>query len=198
MIIHSEFKELIEIYKNKRSKAENHSKNQKNQFSSKDRKDDRHLYEFVTMNKMSERQKSFVSRNSQNVHFQIQWSYDRHIREENWHVQERFFFQHHHRSIWSTFRDSFILIRSNVLRALRWRKFLRSSNDSFSIRFRALTTSSTNCFKHALSLWSNYSHFYSKSAFNCFITRRRLKRSTRSLWRKRKKMITSFRKRIDS
>ncbi len=108
------------------------------------------------------------------------------------------FFQHHHRSIWSTFRSSFILIRSNVFRALRKRKFLRSLSDLSLIKSRVLTTSSTNCSKHALSSWSNCSHLYSRHAFNCFIIRRRSKNSTRSLWKKRKKMFTSFRRRIDS
>jgi hypothetical protein len=61
LIIHSEFKRLIEIYEDKRSKVENHSKSQKNQFSSKNWKDDRHFYESVTINKMSER-KSHLSR----------------------------------------------------------------------------------------------------------------------------------------
>jgi hypothetical protein len=41
---------------------------------------------------MSERQKSFISNNSQNVHSQVQWSYDWHIRNKSWHVQKRFFF----------------------------------------------------------------------------------------------------------
>jgi hypothetical protein len=91
LIIHSKFKRLIEIYENKRSKTKDHSKSQKNQFSSKDWKNDRHFYEFVTINKMSEIQKSFVSKNSQNAHFQVQWSHDRHIWKKNWHVQKRFF-----------------------------------------------------------------------------------------------------------
>jgi hypothetical protein len=40
----------------------------KNQFSSRNWKDNRHLHESVTISKMSERQKSFASRNSQNAH----------------------------------------------------------------------------------------------------------------------------------
>jgi hypothetical protein len=79
LIIHSKFKRLIEVYENKWSKAKNHSKSQENQFSSKNWENDQHFYESVTINKMSEKQKSFASKNFQNVHSQVLWSYDRHI-----------------------------------------------------------------------------------------------------------------------
>ncbi len=79
LIIHSEFKRLIEVYKDKRSKTKNHSESQENQFLSRNWKNDSHFYESVTINKMNERQKSFVSKNFQNAHSQVQWSHDRHI-----------------------------------------------------------------------------------------------------------------------
>ncbi len=72
LIIHLVLKQLIEVYEDKRSKTEDHSENQKNQFLSKDWKDDRHFYEYVTISKMREKQKSFVSKDSQNTHSQIQ------------------------------------------------------------------------------------------------------------------------------
>jgi hypothetical protein len=40
---------------------------------------------------MNERQESFVSKNFQNAHSQVQWSHDRHIWKKDWHVQKRFF-----------------------------------------------------------------------------------------------------------
>jgi hypothetical protein len=108
-----------------------------------------------------------------------------------------FSFRRRRRLSSTTFRNLSIFTLLNAFSAQRSEKCWRLSNESFSIKSRISTKSSTNYSRFVLSSWCNCSLRFSSSAYSRRIIQKRSRKSTSSRWKRSIKEITRFRKRID-